>query len=201
VNGYLVFVLDRHIVAQPFDPVSLAAAGEPLQVADAGFHTGQTGANFSVANAGIIAIARAPEASSGVTWYTRGGERTTVNEAGNFSNPELSPNDRLAAVLRAVSGTEDILTLDAGSGAARLFASGASGRVTTPIWSPTGLSLRFSRVSATTVDTFEKPIEGGSERPFDYPQDLTSRGSFYPVRSPPAARWSCSRSATATATS
>jgi Tol biopolymer transport system component len=79
------------------------------------------------------------------------------------------------------SGTQDLMTMDTGSGALLPFASGTSGRVSTPIWTPDGSMMRFTRTPATgSPAMFEKSLDGGSERPFRTPLRETSR--FFPTQ-------------------
>ena len=183
-NGNLIFVLDRQLMAQPFDPTALTLSGAPVPIGDVGVHTAQTGTNFSVARSGLIAFAREPEARSAITWYTREGLGTGVSDPGYFGSPEFSPDDRVAAVVRVASGTQDLVTLDAGGLAVRQFASGTTGRVSAPIWSANGSMLRFLRLTsgAQTFVMLEKPIDGGSERPYEYKQPSNFSTPFYPVQ-------------------
>jgi serine/threonine protein kinase/Tol biopolymer transport system component len=162
--GYLLFVRDRTLVAQPFDAKSAKTTGEPVPLADqVGIDTVGL-ARFSTSLDGSLAY-RTGEINRRLLWTDRTGrELETVGAPGEYFNPALSPaGDRLAY---------DFSDPRSGGGAAgdiwiRDLRRGVNSRFTfsneddsCPVWSPDGKRIVFSRDRGTAWDLIEKPADG-----------------------------------------
>jgi eukaryotic-like serine/threonine-protein kinase len=147
-GGYLFFVgRQRGLYAQPFEPRSVRLSGQPTKIAEIpGRYTGVIGTNYSVSSNGLLVYAPHFQLPLQMAWYTRNGDRTPINEGGNWQNPELSPDETLVALQRS----ENVI-----------FASGGQGQVGLPMWSHDGRSIRFGREDVGIV---EKLLTGGAER-------------------------------------
>jgi Tol biopolymer transport system component len=158
--GYLLFVRDRTLVAQPFDAKSLKTKGEPIPLAE---HVGTDNvglALFSVSRDGTLAY-RTGERGDRFLWVDRSGkEGETVGDPSDAHNPAFSPaGDRLAFDLAdARSAKNDIWVRDLKRGVSSRFTFGAGGAFS-PLWSPDGRRMVFT----VGDDLFEKAVEGQGE--------------------------------------
>ncbi len=164
--GYLLFVRDKTLVAQPFDAKAGKTTGEPVPLAE---HIGTNSvglANFSVSRDGTLAY-RAGESGDRLVWVDRGGkEIEQIGDPGEIHNPTFSPGgDRLAFDLQDPrAGKSDIWTRDLARGVSSRFTFG-KGDAYAPLWSPDGKRIIFAvdRDGATMV--FEKSADGqGDEK-------------------------------------
>ena len=97
--GYLLFVQDGALLAQPFDAATLQLSGEPAQVADglAYVRTLGNGA-FAVSTGGVLAYQGAGEASRTV-WFDRRGNATETGWAAqNYGTVRFSPDGHSVVV-------------------------------------------------------------------------------------------------------
>jgi serine/threonine protein kinase len=158
--GYLLFVRDRTLVAQPFDPRALKITGEPVPLAE---HIGTNSvglARFSVSRDGTL-VYRTGETGHRFLWVDRSGrEGETVGDPGEYHNPAFAPGgDRLAFNLADPRGGKfDIWIRDLKRGVSSRFTFGAGGAFC-PLWSPDGRRMVFS----VGDDLFEKAVEGQGE--------------------------------------
>jgi Tol biopolymer transport system component len=146
--GYLLYLRDKTLVAQPFDLKHFALNGEPHTLSDkVMYFPGVDKAVFSVANRDVLATQTGTGASvSQLTWFDRTGKSLGV--AGvpeNYGNVRLSPDGhRIVADKTDPSGRN--IDLWVGEPA-----RGATTRLTfdpaldqTPIWSPDGKQMLFA---------------------------------------------------------
>jgi Tol biopolymer transport system component/tRNA A-37 threonylcarbamoyl transferase component Bud32 len=158
--GYLLYVRDKTLVAQPFDAKAMKATGEPIPLAE---HVGTDNvglALFSVSRDGTLAY-RTGERGDRFLWVDRSGkEGETVGDPGDSHNPSFSPGgDRLAFDLADQrSARTDIWIRDLKRGVSSRFTFGAGGAYC-PLWSPDGRRMLFS----VGDDLFEKAVEGQGE--------------------------------------
>jgi Tol biopolymer transport system component len=162
--GYLLFLRDKTLVAQPFDAKGLKTTGEPVPLAEQ-VGTDSVGlARFSVSRDGVLAY-RTGESGGRLVWRDRAGrELESVGDAGEYGNPALSPaGDRLAFDMtdpRAVKN--DIWVRDVARGVNSRFTFGGGNNIC-PQWSPDGRTIVFSSDRNGTYDLFEKPAGGQGE--------------------------------------
>jgi Tol biopolymer transport system component len=158
--GYLLFVRDKTLVAQPFDAKALKTTGEPVPLAE---HIGTDSvglARFSVSREGTLAY-RTGESGDRLTWVDRSGrEIDVIGDSGEFHNPALSPSgDRLAFDMADPrSGRADIWVRDLKRGVSSRFTFGKVDAFA-PIWSPDGRTIVFTQGQ----DLFEKAADGQGE--------------------------------------
>jgi Tol biopolymer transport system component len=159
--GYLLFVRDKTLVAQPFDAKALKTTGEPIPLAE---HIGTDSvglARFSVSRDGTL-VYRTGESGDKILWVDRSGkEGEAVGDPGDYHNPAFAPGgDRLAFDLADPrSGNRDIWVRDLKRGVSSRFTFGKDGAFC-PLWSPDGRRMVFT----TGEDLFEKAVEGQGEQ-------------------------------------
>jgi serine/threonine protein kinase/Tol biopolymer transport system component len=145
--GYLLYVRDGTLLAQPFDVERLELSGEAFSVAEPiAFNPGGGNAAFSVTSNGLLAYRTGSStANSQLAWFDRSGRQLrTIGPPANYLNPTLSPDGRRVAVEQFASGSRDIWIVES--------ESGVSSRLTFdpapefgPIWSPDGRFVIFTR--------------------------------------------------------
>jgi eukaryotic-like serine/threonine-protein kinase len=166
--GYLLFVRDKTLVAQPFDAKAMKTKGEAIPLAE---HIGTDAiglARFSVSRDGTLAY-RTGESGERIVWVDRSGrEGETVGDPGEYHNPAFSPaGDRLAFDLADPrSGKRDIWVRDVKRGVSSRFTFGA-GDAMGPLWSPDGRVIVFRQGQ----DLFEKATDGQGEEKLLFKSD------------------------------
>jgi len=194
--GYLLFVRQLLLFAQPFDPKALRLRGEARTVGDevasstgSGMPYGAPG--FSVSRNGVLAYKVADRSESRLSWFDRGGRRLgTLGPPGLYRNHRLSPDGtRLAAtVLDAKRGTTDIWVLEVGLGSSLRLTFDASDD-SMPVWSPDASHIAFDSArrpatiyqklatgAGSDVRLLQKRLRGPVELRF--PLDWSSSGRF-----------------------
>ena len=183
--GYLVYVRDNALFAQPFDAKKVVLSGEPTLLAENVHHFfGPGHAAFSVSQTGVIAY-QAAELPVRLAWLDRRGKELGVlGQPAVVNVVRISPNgNRIAVdVEDARFGTSDLWVFDAASGASTRLTSGQLDE-SAPVWTPDGARLVF-RVDDKGPPDLAQMIVGspGSERSLlalpgvQQPEDISSDG-------------------------
>ena len=156
--GYLLFVRDRTLVAQPFDAKAQKTTGEPVPLAEKIGVDSVGLARFSVSREGTLAY-RTGESGTRLLWVDRNGkELGTASEAGDSREPALSPRgDRLAFDLTdARANNSDIWVRDLARGVNSRLTFGAANEFA-PTWAPDGNRIAYA---VTGKGIFEKAADG-----------------------------------------
>jgi Tol biopolymer transport system component len=162
--GYLVFVREGNLLAQPFDPTALKTTGPAVPVAEGvAFEAFRWIGNFTFSNTGRL-VFQSNEAvrKARLTWFDLDGkELGVVGEAANFFTVALSPDaGRVAAtVLGSRNARPELRLYDLERGAGSRFTFGDQG-ANFPVWSPDGRQIGYGDVGQGIRI---KPSDGGSE--------------------------------------
>jgi Tol biopolymer transport system component len=159
--GFLLFVRDRTLVAQRFDPGTAAITGEPVPLAER-VGTDSVGlARFSVSRDGTLAF-RTGDAGNRLLWVDRAGrEIEVIGDPAEQASPALSVDGRRLAyrVTDPRTSKADIWIRDLTRGVSSRFTLNP-GENDTPLWSPDGASIVFGSETAGIRNLYEKPASG-----------------------------------------
>lgn len=164
-QGYLLFVHEATLLAQPFDAATLQLSGEPTRIADGVAYTATLGnGGFTLSDNEVLAVQGSGDQYS-MIWYDRGGNTTVPSwSQQTFGSVRLAPDGRQVAVdvTDPRTGTADVWIYDA--------ARGTPVRLTTDlandsqaVWSPDGKRLLFRSERRGAPSLYEKTIGTGSE--------------------------------------
>jgi serine/threonine protein kinase len=163
-SGYLLFVRDRVLLAQPFDETRLAVSGQPAVIGnDLEVGSGPVSASFSVSSAGLLAYRTgAAEVRTQLTWFDRDGVRQgTVADVADQMTVALSPDGSHAVVsgLDSVRNARDVWTVDIKRNVPTRFTFDLADEMS-PVWSFDGREIYFASRRRGRLDIFKKPASG-----------------------------------------
>jgi Tol biopolymer transport system component len=159
-DGYLLFLRERTLLAQPFDAERLTLSGSARSVAeDVGSRN--TLGQFLPSQNGVLSTGTTGTLSRTVTVVSRDGKNVaTVGAPGAFSSIRLSPDGKSAAVVEILSNAAaEIAILDMTHGRPVQFTS-EGGTSVFPVWSADGKEVLFSSNRGETYRLYRKPISG-----------------------------------------
>jgi eukaryotic-like serine/threonine-protein kinase len=163
-QGYLLFVRDKTLVAQPFDAKAIKTTGEPVPLAEQ-IGTDAVGlARFSVSRDGVLAY-RTGESGNRMIWLDRSGkELETVVARGENQDPAFSPaGDQLAFdIIDERSAKSDIWIRDVTRGVNSRFTFG-QGNAYAPVWTPRGDAIVYASDREEAPGLYEKSMLGQGE--------------------------------------
>jgi hypothetical protein len=171
--GFLLYVVQGTLMAQPFDPVRAEVRGEPMRVAE-GVRMLNVFGVFSASDTGVL-ITESNEGFEGgrLVWVDRGG-RTSPVPGAEFTDalyPRLSPDGRRVAHIR--SG--DIWVTDLGGlPAIKLTLDGRDRAHFTLLWTRDGRRLIYETQQVPHLQIL--PADGSTTTP----TDVATQGHFHP---------------------
>jgi len=168
-SGYLLFMRDQTLMAQPFDPNRLQLSGEPAPIAEhVAINGGTSRPLFAASETGAL-VYQSGEITGGwdLLWFGRDGKQMgAVARAGRYFSPALSPDGtRLAVtVFSGIQGTGDIWVFDLKRGTnTRLTFGPALQQV--PAWTPDGSTIFYASNANSPPHIYAKAADGsGPER-------------------------------------
>jgi hypothetical protein len=112
--GYLLFLRDRSLMAQPFNADKLQLTGEPFPIAEqVAFNPANGRAFFAVSDNGVLVYRTQVFADAQIAWFDRTGKQIgQVGTPGQISIVALSPDDkRVIANERKAQILEPVVTV------------------------------------------------------------------------------------------
>ena len=167
--GYLLFVMERSLMAQPFDVGKGQLSGQAFPVAeDVGFNAGWSYGLFSASTNGVLSLSMGGGATGNrqFVWYDRTGKRLEkVGTPGTLFDFALSPDEKRVVFRRVDSQTRNndlwILDLVRQTESRFTFAQTVDDD---PVWSPDGSKILFDSNPEGTPNLHQKIATGaGSE--------------------------------------
>jgi len=164
--GFLLFLRNETLMAQPFDAGALKLTGEQVPIGEqVAFNSGLGRGAFSVSQNGVLAFRTGGGQIDQPLWFDRTGKQIgSLGEPGVYFTLALSPIDeRQVATDRTdlQTGTNDIWVFD-------LSRNDVSSRLTTdpagdsaPIWSPDGKRIVWTSYRTGNWSLYEKASSGG----------------------------------------
>jgi len=168
-RGYLFFLRDTTLVAQPFDPDRLALGGSAVPMAEQVQRTsvGAPSGAFSVSDR-VLAY-RIGVGARGfptqLTWFDRTGKAVaTIGDRADYGDLELSPDGSRAIVSELDPGTgRDLWIFDLGRGIPTRFTSDPADDEPA-VWSPDGSQIIFGSRRKGHFDLYQKASNGGVDQ-------------------------------------
>ena len=170
--GYLLFMQEGTVMAQPFDNRRMELTGSPVPVAEQVGTSGGRWAGFSVSVNGALAYWGGGSLdlhNMQLTWRDRKGTSLGVASEPRFYRAvTLSPDSTLAALTlqntasQADASSVNIWLLDfsRGGSGTRFTFGGIIGRA---VWSPDGNRIVFTSRGGSAADLYEKPVNGSRD--------------------------------------
>ncbi len=184
--GFLLFLQNGTLLAQPFNVNELQLAGEPFPVAEhVAYNVGLGRGAFSVSENGFLVYYSGGAEINQPLWFDRSGKQIgSVGKAGLYFTVWLSPDEKQAAV-NSVDQTAalDIWLYDLLRGVPSRFTTDPAGD-SNPLWSPDGSRIVFSSNREGIWDLYQKIASGGNEEILlrtseeKWPDDWSRDGKF-----------------------
>jgi eukaryotic-like serine/threonine-protein kinase len=176
--GYLLFVREGTLMAQPFDPSKLATTGDAVPAAEHVSYTGNlpTPARFSVSRNGVLVyVSGGADENSRLTWFDRSGKNLgTIGNPGFYGALAISPDGSRVAAEKREGGNGDLWLIDAAPGGKNDRFTFGLGQTTSPVWSPDGSQIVFAaNPGGGVLNLFKKPsnLTGKEEELFKSPEN------------------------------
>jgi|SRR5579859_5395268 len=168
-SGYLLFMRDARLVAQPFDLRRLEVTGEAVTLAE-GITLNDLSARpvFSASENGTLVYqSSAAPAIWNLLWVTRDGKQvgSITQQGAPYFYPGLSPDgDRLAVSFASTLGTNGVWIFDLQRGT-RTRITFENGIQHDPLWAPDGKTVFYGSLIGGITHIYAKAADGsGSER-------------------------------------
>jgi serine/threonine protein kinase/WD40 repeat protein len=142
--GYLIFIQNRSLMAQPFDISSATLSGEPIAIAEnIHFEEGNWHGVFDCAPQGtLIYQSAAGTQGSQLAMYARDGGLKKLGDLGQYRDLRLSRDGRKLAVVVGDPGSS-LWVYDLARGLRTRLTFGGIG-TRSPTWSPDGSQIAFT---------------------------------------------------------
>jgi eukaryotic-like serine/threonine-protein kinase len=164
-GGYLLFMRDETLVAQPFDALTLKLSGEPAVVAE-GVLTYPTEGDataygaFSASANGHLSYLSGNELTTQLGWFNRAGNPVgLVGASGIYTEPSLSPDGKRISLGRSESHAEDIWLLDIARDTMTRFTFDPATDICAA-WSPDGSQVAFASNRSGKHQLYQKSASG-----------------------------------------
>jgi len=144
--GRLMFVREGTLFAQPFDPVRLAMAGNPVAVAQ-GVGSFRDGGYFSASGNDVLVYRTANTDFQIASFDRTGGRQGRASEPAGFRGAALSPDGGRAVASRTVpqdATKADLWLFDLSQGNSTTRFTFGNGLAEYPIWSSDGRRIAFT---------------------------------------------------------
>ena len=159
--GYLLFVRQGSLMAQPFDPYKLALSGDPFVIAEqVDINTFIGRATFSVSDNGVLTYRSGGASRTQIAWFDRAGKQLgTAGSVADYQGIDLSPDGERIAVHRHEGQGGNLWMMEWKRDIVTRFTFDPVHDVS-PIWSPDGTRIAFASSRSGANDLFQKVSTG-----------------------------------------
>ena len=186
-RGYLLFLRESTLMAQPFDPKRLAFTGRaaPMVEQVQRVSTAAYGI-FSASETGLLAYQTVADLGNlRLTWMDRGGKRlSNAGGPADLGRMQISPDQKRVATAISEGNNTNIWIYNLASGQNSRFTFGNAVEQE-PVWSPDGRVIVFASNGKGRFDLYRKASDGtGSEELLyadglnKYPSSWSPDGKF-----------------------
>ena len=175
-SGYLFFLRDNTLMAQPFDAKRLTTTGETVAVAEQVAMNPTARGLFAVSENGTLVFQSGGQGALTLAWMDRTGRRlATVGEPGQLLRTALSPDGKgaMLSVYDRDARNYDLWIYDLARNLRTRFTFDP-GNEREGIWSPDGSQIVFSSDRRGHRDLYRKLASGAGGRSFSMRTALTS---------------------------
>jgi dipeptidyl aminopeptidase/acylaminoacyl peptidase len=187
-GGYLLFLREYTLMAQPFDTRRLVLTAEAVPLAEQVEHVILNGRKgiFSTSDEGLLIFQPGGGAggSQRLTWFDRSGKPlSALGDAGNFAAINFAPDRKslAASVIDSQTGNVDLWIYDVSRGFSSRFTFGTTtGTVAnSAIWSPDGRGIVFSYNRNGSADLYRKAADGSGAEELLYADNLSKSATSW----------------------
>ena len=168
--GHLLYVRDRSLVAQPFDPEHLVFTGPFVTIAEQVLDSDRvySTSGFSVSENGVIVFQSTADSPAHLVWFDSSGKELGALNDSVWRDPNFSPDGKYLAVSSddARNGKYAIRVYDLARGASLRLTE--PGNVSRPIWMPDGMEITYDSVEGNVSSAYRVRADGSGA-----PQVLT----------------------------
>jgi eukaryotic-like serine/threonine-protein kinase len=189
-SGYLLFLREQTLLAQPFSLSRLELNGDAVPIEE---RVGMNGATahplFSVSRTGgLVYQSGDAEGNWDLQWVDREGKQIGLAAPPNrYVTPAISPDGKHVAVMifNGVYGVGDIWVFDLTRGTKTRLTFGPANQ-STPVWTPDGKTVIYQSAQSGVPHIYEKQADGsGAEKPvlvssdgMEYPDSVSPDGRY-----------------------
>jgi len=160
-SGHLLYVRDRRLVAQPFDPGRLRTTGPSVPISEQELERHPTffASGVSVSQEGVLVFQSAADSPSRLVWFDSSGKELGQLPEVGYKDPALSPDGHFLAVSSddEHNGKHFIRVRDLQRGVSARLTDGGNEQM--PMWSRDGKRIAYS-AAAFSSDAYEVPADG-----------------------------------------
>lgn len=176
VAGYLLYVRNGSLMAQPFDPERMQFTGEPIPIApqDVEAEKAFSRGNFSASQAGTLVYLSRKASLSQFEWFDRNGKELGPVGVSGAYEPRLSPDGRYVAYSAdpAFDGKRSVWTFDLVRKTATRVTDGD--RDGFPVWSPDGKQFVYGGSRGDGFGLYVRAADGSGQ------EQVLAKGVFLP---------------------
>jgi Tol biopolymer transport system component len=189
-TGSLLFVSHGALMAQPFDTGHLEVSGERTVILPEVRYRRWSGASFSVSGNGVLLYQGGSAQDQQFCWFDRQGKLLApIGPRNDYISFSLSPDEKHVAFYRdddpaTVHPKIWVMDLLREGAVFRFTDPGVAGAEFTPVWSPDGREILFSRGDDRSMRLLRQALNGGTAECVadtngpKFPADWSSDGRF-----------------------